>query len=238
MSEQQNIRCILCVGKRPREQKVGYACERCHDWLYQLLNEIQAYHSRMAELLLPGASNADTGGKKHGKLDFGQPPLHLEALNLIGPATEVHMYGEREAWQNWHCQVGDNPPVDQLGSWIRMIWEERSYAGRDMPGFGAMCAELRRQLDWMCGREWVGEFAEEMRQVRNSMRAVAAVEDGTSDRTFIGACTNVAAGESEECGAELSARPDDIKITCRDCGTDWPQSRWLMLGQVQTQEAS
>lgn len=218
--------CLLC-GKR--RHQIGVCCTKCRDNLEWRLNDIQELYALLPDLIQPGSGNV--GGGKHQKRDAGPLPGVEAVMNLLGrsnPDDAVHMAPGDDAR---HDQGGPLPTLAVLGSWVRLVCEERQFAGRDT--YASVTSEasfLRRHLDWICGQQWVDDFAAEITRAHNTLRDVA----GEHRPQKIGTCPAQVGTENEPkvCGAELYVSTYSDTVVCRSCGETWTRDRWRWLGQT------
>lgn len=135
-------------------------------------------------------------------------PCRLDVLNLVGPAASgtVHdPYGD---------QIGQRPIIDVLGSWVRLVCEERKLNGPKSWNEGALSGFLIGQLGWISQQEFAGEAAGEFRDLGWQIRAVARVEVRT--RAVSRPCPR------DSCGLLTLQQTDwDLYIRCSNCGGCW-----------------
>lgn len=111
---------------------------------------------------------------------------------------------------------------DQLGSWARMIAEQRDFAGpTEAPPFRFLAI----QQEWAARQPWADDWAVEVHDLWRTARALAGDH---ARRVRIGSCiTDLADGP---CGETLYAQAGASVIRCRGCGADWTRGLWLLLG--------
>jgi hypothetical protein len=129
-------------------------------WLHEIPNQM---------IVLGGSRQRETVGAVGGR-GTRTPPLpgREDVLNLLGPA----------AWSDVHDQLGDQfgplPIVGVLGSWVRMVCEERRWNGPETvtPEALALWLAASRPLDWSCRRPWAGEYRDELHGLMRTIRGI------------------------------------------------------------------
>lgn len=117
-------------------------------------------------IVLGGSRQRETTGAA-GRAGTRTPPLpgRDDVLNLLGPAARSTV---RDINGDQH---GPIPIVGVLGSWVRIVCEERRWDGPDVvtPEALALWLGRARVLDWACRRPWAGEMRDE---VHSLMRTI------------------------------------------------------------------
>jgi hypothetical protein len=133
-------------------------------------------------------------------------PCRVDVLNLVGPAasgTVRDPHGD---------QVGSRPVIDVLGSWVRLVCEERHLAWPARHREEDLAAWLSAQLGWISQQEFAGEVALELRDLMWQIRGIARVEVRT--RAVSRPCPR--------CQMMTLSRTDhDVYTRCSNCGTAW-----------------
>ena len=129
-------------------------------WLHEIPNQL---------IVLGGSRLRETVGGIGGR---GTPTAPLpgrdDVLNLLGPA----------AWTTVHDDQGDQygavPIVGVLGSWMRIVCEERRWNGPENPTEAALALWLGRErvLGWTCRRPWAGEYRDELHALMRTIRGI------------------------------------------------------------------
>lgn len=131
-----------------------------HTWLHEIPLQL---------VVLGGSRQRETTGGVGGR---GTPTAPLpgrdDVLNLMGPS----------AWLTVSDPDGDQhgpiPIVGVLGSWVRIICEERRWNGPDTvtPEALALWLAAAKPLDWACRRPWAGEMRDELYGLMRTMRGI------------------------------------------------------------------
>ncbi|MFL4947525.1 hypothetical protein ACJ6WE_09145 [Streptomyces sp. MMS24-I31] len=141
-------------------------------------------------------------------------PCRIDTLNLVGPAasgTVRDPHGD---------QIGQRPIIDFLGSWTRLVLEEhprrhqRDFKQPDNWSEAGLSAWLSTALPWASTMAWIGEMAQELRDLTIAIRGIARVEVRT--RAVSRPCPRA------ECGMLALQQTDwDLYIRCSNCGGCW-----------------
>jgi hypothetical protein len=181
-------------------------CTPCVDRMRATLRAIPAALIVLREGSMQRERTGETGraGTREAPL-----PCRLDTLNLIGPAATgtVHdPYGD---------QIGQRPIVDVLGSWVRLLCEERGINAPEAWSEVALAGWLASQLGFAATQGWVAEMAGELRDLTWAIRGIARVEVRT--RAISRPCPR--------CELLTLARTDHDSYTrCSSCGTAWTDS--------------
>lgn len=123
-------------------------------------------------IVLGGSRQRETVGGIGGR-GTPTPPLpgRDDVLNLLGPA----------AWTDIHDPHGDQtgalPIVGVLGSWVRLIGEERRW-DPPLPATAealALWLAKPRPLDWASRQPWAGEYRDELFGLMRTIRGITRV---------------------------------------------------------------
>ncbi|MGW5426847.1 hypothetical protein ACWET9_06420 [Streptomyces sp. NPDC004059] len=136
-------------------------------------------------------------------------PCRIDTLNLIGPAasgTVRDPYGD---------QVGAQPIAGVLGSWVRLVCEEKRINGPARHRPEDLTGWLIPQLGFAATMPWVSELALELRDLMWAIRGIARVDVRT--RAISRPCP--------ACDLLTLARTDwDQYIRCSNCGNAYTDS--------------
>jgi hypothetical protein len=202
--------CIAATCSRElREHEIiarQLVCDPCLNGMRATLRAIPAALIVLREGSMQRERTGETGraGTREAPL-----PCRLDTLNLIGPAASgtVHdPYGD---------QIGQRAIVDVLGSWVRLVCEERRLNGPARYREEDLAKWLAAQLGWVSTQAFVGELAAELRDLLWAIRGIARVDVRT--RAISRPCPR--------CELLTLARTDHDSYTrCSSCGTAWTDS--------------
>ena len=135
-------------------------------------------------------------------------PCRMDTLNLIGPAasgTVRDPHGD---------QIGQRPIIDILGSWVRLVCEERRLNGPETWNEAALAGWLRGKVTWAATQPWVTELAQELWDLTRQIRGIVRVEART--RAISRPCPR------QSCALLTLQQTDwDLYIRCSNCGGCW-----------------
>ncbi|MCY0959951.1 hypothetical protein [Streptomyces sp. H27-H5] len=100
-------------------------------------------------------------------------PGRLDTLNLCGPAatgTVIDRHGD---------QTGDIPIVGTLGSWVRLIIEERPAKPPTTATETTLAAWLVLHLGWASQQPWVAEMRSELHDMMSAIWRITSLEPRT-----------------------------------------------------------
>ncbi|MEV0477512.1 hypothetical protein [Streptomyces prunicolor] len=121
-------------------------------------------------VVLGGSRQRETTGTAGGRSTRITPPLpgRDDVLNLLGPAAWTTVRDEHRD------QHGPTPIAGVLGSWVRIISEERTWDGPDIvtPEVLAQWLARERVLDWVGRRPWAGEYRDELHALMRTIRGI------------------------------------------------------------------
>lgn len=163
--------CALC--RRP-DPSGAHACAACQADLHTALTELRHQLPLLRATLAPGASpraGTSAGGRATAPL-----PVRLDVLSLLGPAAPGVVRGQPAD------QHGPAPLVGVLRDWAYAVADEQHK--RRPAAVPATAAEtytdyLRDHLPWICHRDWVHEFAGEVRELLGVVRGITCSEPRT-----------------------------------------------------------
>lgn len=199
------MNCTIC--RRPTDDRDPIRHQHCADRLRTDLADIPGLYALMGAVLAPGTAG---GGSRVSGTRTAPLPVRLEPLSLRARGGIVTILATWEA--DWRETRG-------------LTEAQRGTAERDL---GGIVLWLRAHLPWAIDEHpAIQEFADEIRDVVRQCRAAA----GLLPRMMrIGECPALV-GEAA-CGAALYADPQGHEIRCRECGTRWPRTNWMLLGKT------
>jgi hypothetical protein len=183
-------------------------CDPCLNGMRATLRAIPAALIVLREGSMQRERTGETGraGTREAPL-----PCRIDTLNLIGPAASgtVHdPYGD---------QIGQRAIIDVLGSWTRILCEERRLNGPQQWTEVALAGWLASQLGFASTQPWIAELHGELRDLLWAIRGIARVEVRT--RAISRPCPN------SECGLLTLTRTDwDQYVRCSSCGNAYTDS--------------
>lgn len=220
----------LCViGSEPHRSAIGLlVCEghreRLHDALRAIVDTVARIH------ITPARTGGQTGGTRSGSLASQRSILDLEALALAGPQAP----GEVTNGIGWD----DKHPLATIGSWARMIREERNL--QPLTGPAVLTTEVSTVvfwLDWACTQTWITEMYDEIQASAGRVNAADPDRVRPGDE---GRCPAVGFGPANVCGGQLRRErgsvpwvrledrcersPVDVHagvVKCQKCGSVW-----------------
>lgn len=199
--------CILC-GRRADAPH-----DACQNQLAKQLARVPELYRALAGVLEPGAViSARVSGSHAAPL-----PVRLEPLSLRARGGIVTILGTWET--EWRDTLALSPAA-YAGS-EQLLSGDIALAG--------VVTFLRQWLPTAVRRHpAVDEFAEDVRYIVHACRL--ALGD-LVDAQRIGYCPALG-DDGRECRALLYAYPNATAIYCERCGTEWPRSRWVLLGKI------
>lgn len=205
--------CAIC--RRPADD----VHETCIKALDGRLQRIPGLYAELAAALEPGSSDGTrVSGTRTPPL-----PVRLEPLRLQCRGGIVSILATWET--DWRERRG-------LSLNAARAYHEQLLDGRQV--LTEVVGFLRAHLDWAVRQHpAVDEFAEEVADIIGACRA--AIGDALGHMR-IGRCP--AQLGDRTCGRVLYADPYADSIRCDRCRTDWPRSRWLLLGAAIASEAA
>lgn len=175
--------CAVSVCDKPAPQS-AFVCGSCMGLLEQALAETDALIDELITTLVrQKASRTDGDAAGSGERPL---PFHLKASDVLRDYRGV------------------------LGSWTRMLAEERPEWTLPIDDPKAIARWLLRRMPTIAGHEAGGDLVEEVLQRR---AAVLWVIDRPAERVYAGPC---------ECGADLYAKPGKPEATCQKCESTYP----------------
>jgi hypothetical protein len=182
--------------QRPRWAAEGAnLCRRCATLLERRLAELHSQADAVRATL--GGLHSSRKGENRPTKGSPPVPLNLDAHDFL---TEMHA---------------------TVVSWVRLVTEERNLHGPDRDLLPALTSWLLHQLDWLCGHEAVGDFADEVRDLSRKADALAGTRPGWHKLP----------APCPACGATSLGRWDGAdEVGCQTCGERWAeqQYRWLV----------
>jgi hypothetical protein len=225
-------RCVLGNPEEPHAAALGsYVCAGHQDKLY---GQLRAIVDTVARIAIRPANHGSPGAGRSGALASQRFVLDLESIALAGPLAPGDV-ANPDGWDEHH-------PLSVVGSWARMVREDRGLTPPDGPA--TLIAEVNllvRHLDWCCAQPWIDDMATEL------AACLARVRNADPDRIRPGdegRCPAVGMGPDGTCGGHLRRErgavpwlvradrceraPVDVHagvVRCQQCGATWPTER-------------
>jgi len=193
--------CPTCQRPLYADELELHACSRCTRAMRGWLAELPAQM-----VVLRGSRQREAGEQQRVAGSRTAPlPGRLDVLNLIGPGAPGDV-------RDTECdQQGPLPITTVLGSWVRLVVEERGLNGPRGRSEEALADYLGRHLNWAAGQPWAGEMHDELQQMMRVIRGITSVRPRT--RAIPRPCPR------EGCGSlGLSQTDWSQYIECAVCG--------------------
>lgn len=225
---QSTIRCVIGDPDRPHTATPGlHVCNGHRAALYEQLRGIV---DTVARIYIRPAATAPLGSGRPGTLASQRSLLDLESLALAGPIAPGQI-NDADGWDDHH-------PVAVVGSWARLVREERQITPPDGPTVLTADVDLLiRHLDWCCAQPWIDDMATEL---GDSFARVHRADPDRHRPGDEGRCPIVGDGPHGTCGGRLQrdrgtvpwiVRPDRCEriavdvpagvIRCQRCAASW-----------------
>lgn len=201
-------RCVICTGERAAH--VGLLCGGHHQRLADMLREVE----EQAAILSAVPSMQQRTGSGKGSLASERAPARLDVLVHLdprsrpagirypGPACLSCWHDSCTDIRNW-LDAYDARATDTLavlavlGSWARLVREERNYADRTAATVTTERAYLTRNLDWCAEQDWIDEMYGDVRTLVSQLKSI----NGTNPAKPIAKCY-LPAGD-DLCGGDI-----------------------------------
>lgn len=225
---QATVRCVIGDPEKPHAASPGlYVCGGHRSHLYEQLRGIV---DTVARIAIRPAATGRPGAGRPGTLASQRSLLDLESLALAGPIAPGQIT-TTDGWDEHH-------PVAVVGSWARLVREERRITPPDGPVSLTVDVDLLiRQLDWCCAQPWIDDMAGEL---GDSFARVHRADPDRHRPGDEGRCPIVGDGPHGTCGGRLQRdrgtvpwviRHDRCEriavdapagpIRCQRCGATW-----------------
>jgi hypothetical protein len=198
--------CLLCDQS---DETGGYLCPGCTKATVVRLECLPGLYDGLLPFLAPSAAVSQGRSGKGGPAPL---PVREEILDLRGPGGMVGVV------EDWLSAV-------RLERRMRHLAPAGSVEGR----LKAAVSGLLANMPWIAV-SWpsAGTFAEEIRDLANSVRSIIAPLDPAERGIRLGKCPAV--DESGNiCGAILTYRRGETVVTCPWCTCAFPPATWAGL---------
>ncbi|GHH87879.1 hypothetical protein [Streptomyces capitiformicae] len=177
-------------------------CDLCIHRARAILASIPA-----ALVVLHGSLQRERSGDT-GRAGTREAPLPCRAdvLNLVGPAASGTVHDPHGD------QIGQQPIAGVLGSWVRLVCEERRINGPIRYRVEDLASWLSNQLGFAATKPWGAELVSELNDLMWQIRGIARIEIRT--RAISRPCPR--------CQLMALSRTDhDMYTRCSGCGSSW-----------------
>ncbi|MDI9885936.1 hypothetical protein QMZ92_16500 [Streptomyces sp. HNM0645] len=182
-------------------------CSICHDQMRHWLQQIPAALIVLRDGSMQRERTSDSGGR--GGTRTPPLPCREDVLSFVGPAATGTVHDPHGD------QTGSRPIIDTLGSWARLVCEERNLAGPARWTETELASWLIPQLGFATTQAWVADLHRELFDMAREIRGIA--------RT--GIRTEALSRPCPRCEDLLLQRTDhDLYIRCTGCGTAFTQT--------------
>lgn len=182
---------LACTGKQcPPEVLAVDGTMLCHDCTRRLERQLAEIPARLT--LLKALHDGRQTPRRSDRPSGGSPaPINVDAHDLLQSIPAV------------------------LGSWTRLVCEERNLRGPDT--HDRCSAWLLGQLDWLVEQPWVDDFADELNDLVRAAESLTRVNRHRHRLT----------PTCPTCGARDLGRWDGSdQVDCDTCGRAWPQDQY------------
>ncbi|MFE3657245.1 hypothetical protein [Streptomyces sp. NPDC059165] len=183
-------------------------CSICLNQMRYWLQQIPAALIVLRDGSMQRERTGDSGGR--GGTRTAPLPCREDVLNLIGPAATDTVHDPHGD------QIGSRPIIDVLGSWTRLVCEERNLAGPARWTETELAKWLIPQLGFATTQAWVADLHRELFDMACEIRGIARLS--IQRRPVQRPCPN------EECLMLTLIQEDWSRyIECSSCGRLWTQ---------------
>lgn len=185
-------------------------CRWCAE---RLARELEELPNLVAEVEASTAAAGGNGERITGTRD-APVPVRVGAVSWIGSAPP----GAVET--DWpEDQTGPTPIAALLGSWARLVAEER-HVNQPVGRVGALVEFLRRHHDWITAQMWADDYAGEVHAAWQVGRSLAGVRSDVFRLPVpCPTCSRT----------ELVRQNGADRIECEGCGRIWRESEYRHL---------
>lgn len=208
-------KCVRCRHELNADERQRAACRRCEgrtrEDLIELAKQYRLLVSAGDTALAPGArGGGNTTGR--GSIPADQrAPVRISVVTLTGPGGVVDFL--------WSA----------LAAWYDDL--EFKLPERRKTTLADLVTRLVNNLPWAAeNRADFGDLGRGVARLASDCE-VALDPASVTPRVPIGLCPTLM-DDDTECGAKLVVDPFADRIRCRECGTVWHKTEWLLLGSV------
>jgi hypothetical protein len=208
-------RCVICT--EATAATMGLLCSGHYSRLSRMLRDVEdeAVH------LDPRPSMQVQIGSGKGSLASERAPVRLDVLVHTDRRRGI---GWAETEDDAHAAGSTLPILDVLGSWARMVREERDLGTPDSVTITGERDLLSRHLDWIAEQPWVDEAYGDLRTLLGQLKAA----NGTQDDKPVGRCYLPA--ETGTCNGPIWVDQAAGHAHCGRCRSAWDGPQLALLG--------
>ena len=207
--------CAMTPGcKRP--QTVGLSCAGHYARLGQMLADVEMETALLSPMPSMAVKTGRTGG-----LASHRSPARLDAIvaldgrrglvNLTDSVADPIAYDDTASI------------LDVLGSWARVVREERNFATRGTATIATERDALARHLEHIVAQPWLDEFYNDISALLSQLRSC----NGTQPDKPVGRCYLV--DEDEQCGGPIWIDTAAGHAYCGKCRSTWDGQQLTLL---------
>lgn len=191
--------CQVCsTTERPVYATAGEVCERCYATMATHLKQVEA--CLLALSAVPEKVVSPFDGSPQAPGFRSTSPARDDVIT----ATDIRTGVSREF---------PNPgAMAALVSWCQLVSEEREVKPPGDCTPGTLCEYLRRHHEWVTRQPWVSEYADELRGIRDQVRALV----GYAPERPVGRCISIVDG-GDDCSGPVFPTPDRDGVRCSWC---------------------
>jgi len=198
----------LCViGNKPHPAEVGNLCRGHYGRLSDTIRDIETQTLELSAV----PSMAVVSGRG-GSLASHRSPARIDVLTLTDRRRNAAGLGA-----DWdHTRYDDTPEVlDTLGSWARMVREERGFTTDGHATVVSESETLTRNLEWLAEQQWVDEMYDDLRKLLTVLKRVNGdPDDKPAGRCYLPQADGV-------CGGAIWIDSVAAHAACGRCGQTW-----------------
>ncbi|MFD5676142.1 hypothetical protein [Streptomyces sp. NPDC127040] len=167
------IPCIAATCSRDlRDHEIAARQQLCDPCVHTVRAWLKSIPGQMI-VLREGSMQREAGGGGRTGTRTAPLPGRLDTMSLVGPAapgTVVDEHGD---------QIGDIPITGVLGSWVRLVIEERPAKPPASVTEVALAAWLVLHLGWASQQPWVGEMRSELHNMMAAIWRITSLQPRT-----------------------------------------------------------
>jgi hypothetical protein len=220
-------RCTHCRRGLFDTELHRWTCRPCQDRAAKQLAELPGMYDELGEVLMPGATVTDGGGKVSTSRS-APLPVALAPLNLIAVGGIAASLAAIE--DNWRAALGW--PIPARADKVRVFAPWRGTPSRAVPKHTRF---LANNLPWAV--EQYEEIAYDMDVIAILYWQARNTLTGTRPRLIHVVCRAVY-DDGHECGQRLAVDINRTSVLCQGCGTRWGREEWVSLYEATRHEAA
>lgn len=197
---------LCAIGNRPHPAEAGHLCNNHYGKLADTIRDIVLETEQLSAVPSMAITNS-----RGGSLASHRAPARLDVLTLTDRRRNAAGLGD---WD--HTRYDDTPEVlDTLGSWARVVREERGLMSDGAAYVTTEAALLTKHLSWIAEQPWVDEAYDELRKLLTTLKRV----NGDPDDKPIGRC--YLPQHDGTCNGPIWLDTIQAVAHCGHCGEHW-----------------